>query len=71
MYTPEGKRTNFKRDYGYCEGIPYVYLGQTEFGVVIVQKVIKQLEGYTKQEAEKSKLACEPQGMVEHPSDTE
>ena len=29
MYTPEGKMINLKRDYGGCEGIPYMELRNT------------------------------------------
>ena len=44
-------------------------LSKTEFGIVAVHTVSKMFEGYTKQEAEKSKLARELQGMVGNPTD--
>ena len=34
---------------------------------MVVQKVRKQFEGYTKQEMEKARMLFEMQGMVGHP----
>ena len=44
-------------------------LSKKDSGLVVVHTLRKQFEGYTKQDMEKAKLACDLQGMVGQPTE--
>ena len=79
---PDGKTMMFKKDKGLCGGIPYIdltddgagYIMDTstirkEDGVVMVQTVRGNYEGYTREEVENARKAREAQAMMAHPLD--
>eukprot|EP00804_Cyclotella_cryptica_P010749 CCRYP_005527-RA/>CCRYP_005527-RA protein AED:0.26 eAED:0.17 QI:0/0/0/1/1/1/3/0/840 len=78
---PNGRSIIFKRDTGLCEGMPYIDLAgdTTKFimdtntlekqnGIVMVQTVRQNFEGYTREEIKKAMEARDAQAMMAHPS---
>ena len=67
--TPQGKKITFKRDTGLCDRMPYIDLREHQEGVIMLETVRKNFEGYTKRQVKKAILAREAQAMVAHPTD--
>ena len=67
--TPQGKKITFKRDTGLCDRMPYIDLREHQEGVIMIETVRKNFEGYTKRQVKKAILAREAQAMVAHPTD--
>jgi len=68
--TPQGKRIIFKRDTGLCNRMPYIDLEDLgDEGVMMLETVRKNMEGFTKRQLDKAVLARKAQAMVAHPPD--
>ena len=67
--TSQGKEIIFKRDTGLCDRMPYIDLREHQEGVIMLETVRKNFEGYTKRQVKKAILAREAQAMVAHPPD--
>ena len=48
VITPQGKEIVFRKDTGLCEGMPYIDMREHQEGVVMLETVRKNFEGYTK-----------------------
>eukprot|EP00804_Cyclotella_cryptica_P019912 CCRYP_007825-RA/>CCRYP_007825-RA protein AED:0.78 eAED:0.12 QI:0/-1/0/1/-1/1/1/0/255 len=82
VHGPDGKTMIFKRDSGLCGGMPYVDLTQDpadfivdtnairrQDGMIMVQTVRGNYEGYTREQVENAKKARDTQAMMAHPLD--
>ena len=67
VVTPGGETIKFKRDSGMCKGMPYVDLHDHKEGLVMIETVEKNFEGFTKREIEKVILARKVQSRIGHP----
>ena len=67
--TSQGKEIVFKRDSGLCNRMPYIDLREHQEGVIMLETVRKNFEGYTKKQVKKAILAREAQAMVSYPLD--
>ncbi len=79
---PDGFTMVFKQDVGLCNGMPYVDMRadadtfivptdtfKKEAGVIMVQTVRNNYEGFTKEEVRQAIAAREAQALMAHPSD--
>ena len=57
----------FKRDSGMCSGMPYIDLHDHKNGLVMIETVEKNYEGFTNKEIEKAILARKVQNRIGHP----
>ena len=55
--SPSGEDIVFKRDTGLCNCIPYIDMCKNHTGLVLLQTVRKNFEGFTKKQVEKALLA--------------
>eukprot|EP00804_Cyclotella_cryptica_P008701 CCRYP_018547-RA/>CCRYP_018547-RA protein AED:0.32 eAED:0.32 QI:0/-1/0/1/-1/1/1/0/427 len=82
VHGPDGKTMIFKRDSGLCGGMPYVDLTQDpakfivdtnairrQDGMIMVQTVRGNYEGYIREQVENAKKVRDEQAMMAHPSD--
>ena len=67
--TPQGKKIVFKRDTCLCARMPYIDLRESQDGIIMLETVRKNFEGYTKKQVERAILARKTQAMVPHPPD--
>ena len=67
--TPQGDEIRFKRDTGLCNRMLYIDLRESRAGVIMLETLQKNFEGFTKKQVKKAILAREAQAMVAHPPD--
>ena len=67
--TPKGVTITFKIDTGICKGMPYINICKENTGLVMIQTILQNFEGFTGREVLRAKLAREVQSRIGNPPD--